>query len=81
VADGSQIIAKCENCHQPTAPQAAVCPNCGALNVSNERDAYIKRKNQRWLWVLGGIAFLGCLLPAVLALGLLATCLGQFNPH
>jgi len=81
VGDGQQSIAQCENCRQPVPPQAAFCPNCGAVNPSSEEQSRIKRRNRVALWVLGGIAFVGCLLPAVLALGLLATCLGQFNPH
>ena len=82
MADGSQIIAQCEKCHQPTAPQAAVCPNCGALRPSSQEQSQIKRKNRIALWVLGGIVFVGCVVPIALALGLLVTCFGVVqNPH
>lgn len=81
MAEGQKVAPTCDNCRQPLPLTAAVCPNCGALNLSPERQRIINKKNRVWLWVLGIIGFIGCLVPIGAALGLLAICSGLFHNY
>lgn len=81
MADQPQAAPLCEHCGKPLPAKTPTCPNCGAFNLSPERQQYIRQKNRTWVAILG--AFVGCalLIPIVLFLGALAVCSNMFHGY
>jgi hypothetical protein len=60
---------------------ASLCPNCGALNLSAERQRFITRRNRTWITILGSLVGCAVLLSAALFFGILAICSGLSNNY
>ena len=81
MAEGQPAVPLCDSCGKPVPPKAAVCPNCGALNLSSDRQRFINKKNRTWLIVLGTIGLVAFLVPFVIALGIFVICSGLFQNY